>query len=106
MDPSCVINLQSPYDDKLYNRATIYPMPSKILVLGGTMSVEELTPDVQFRLPNRFPTWRFLRSLGNGSIPTREYFSKEFLLGPSYRDMSKLAELIPMGLYKQSIEIV
>ena len=70
MDPQFLINVRSPYGEGIYDKSTTYPIPSNIFVLGGTMSVEELTAGMRSRLPN--------------------IKEKRFLFGPLYLDMSKL----------------
>ena len=56
MDPQLLINLQKRYDDWLYYKNTTYPIPSKVLVLDGTMTVEKFTPYVHSQLPKIFPS--------------------------------------------------
>ena len=66
MDPQLLINLQKRYDDWLYYKNTTYPIPSKVLVLDGTMTVEKFTPYVHSQLPKIFPSRRLIKTLENG----------------------------------------
>ena len=55
--------MQRRYDDYLMYQNTSFPVPSKVVVLDGSLAIPQFTPYVHAELPNLFPSWKLRRSL-------------------------------------------
>ena len=55
--------MQRRYDDYLMYQNTSFPVPSKVVVLDGSLTIPQFTPYVHAELPNLFPSWKLRRSL-------------------------------------------
>ena len=55
--------MQRRYDDYLMYQNTSFPVPSKVVVLDGSLTIPQFTPYVHAELPHLFPSWKLRRSL-------------------------------------------
>ena len=54
---------QKQYDDYLYYKNSSFPLPSRVVVLDGSLSLSRFAPYVHLKLPELFPSWNLLRGL-------------------------------------------
>ena len=63
MDWGFLEEMQKRYDDYLMYKNSSFPVPSKVIVLDGSMTVPDFAPYVHAKLPTLFPSWKLRRSL-------------------------------------------
>ena len=63
IDWDFVEDKQRRYDDYLYYKNSSFPTPSKVIVLDGSLSLENFALNVHNQLPTLFPSWKLLRGL-------------------------------------------
>ena len=54
---------QKRYDDYLYYKNSTHPIPSEVVVLDGSLSIDNFAPYIHLELPKLFPSWNLLRGL-------------------------------------------
>lgn len=63
IDWGFVENMQKKYDDYLFYKNSSFPIPSKVMVLDGGLSLDNFALSVHNQLPSLFPSWKLLRGL-------------------------------------------
>ena len=54
---------QKRYEDYLFYKNSSFPVPSKVIVLDGGLSLDNFARSVHDKLPTLFPSWKLLRGL-------------------------------------------
>ena len=54
---------QKRYEDYLFYKNSSFPVPSKVIVLDGGLSLDDFARSVHDKLPSLFPSWKLLRGL-------------------------------------------